>query len=136
MAKKAVLPKFADETAEANYPYIYKVMCNEDDGGTRVFLLKSVHSTEKNFKLNVKCAIKDWIDSNPEDFSEAVAELGMNDLKVQPGERGFKRAAKNATVTWEMVVKALPVEIALRHGFSGIVSTTIWVNDEYENISH
>ena len=136
MTKKVVLPKNADETVEANYPYIYKVECDTDSDGVRVFLFKSVHSTEKTFKSNVKCAIKDWIDSNSEDFAEAVVDLGMNDLEVQPGEHGFKRAAKNATVTWEMVAKALPEKIALRHGFSVIVHTTIWVNDEYENIKH
>ena len=134
MTKKVVLPKFADETVDANYPYIYKVECECDDC-VRVFLFKSVHSTEKNFKNNVTCAIKDWIASNPEDFAVAVADMGLDDLEVQPGERGFKRAAKNATVTWEMV-KALPDEIALRHGFSAIEFTTIWVDDEYENISH
>ncbi len=135
MTKKVVLPKIADETVEANYPYIYKVECDSDEG-VRVFLFKSVHSTEKKFKSNVKYAIKDWIDSNSEDFAKTVADLGMDDLEVQPGEHGFKRAAKNATVTWEMVAKALPEKIALRHGFSAIVSTTIWVNDEYENIKH
>jgi hypothetical protein len=134
MTKKVALPKIASKTAETNYPYIYKVECDGDDG-VRVFLFKSVHRTENNFKVNVKRAIKDWIDCNPEDFAEAVADLGMNDLDVQPGERGFKSAAKKATVTWEMVVKAMPVEVALRHGFTGIISTTIWVDDEYENIA-
>ena len=132
MAKKVILPKFASETAETNFPYIYKVKC-----GDRVYLFKSVHNTEKNFRLNVKRAIKDWINSNPESFAEAEADLVMHDLGVpNPGERGFKSAAKKAPVTWEMVAGAMPSETALRHGFDTIISTTIWVDDEYEDIAH
>ena len=135
MTKKVVLPKFADETAETNFPYIYKVECDGDDG-VRVFVFKAVHSTEKIFKYNVKSAIKDWIDSNLEDFAAAVADVGMNDLAIQPGEPGFKSAAKKSAVTWEMVVKSMPDKIALRHGFTSVITTTIWVSDEYENIPH
>lgn len=116
--------------------HFYRVDLSGDDGSNFVATFRSVHADEEKFKKAVASAVADWIKEDPSGFdtSECDKGLGAIDHDLEPGTKAFAKAARKATVTWEMVEKDLPDRIARRHGFLAIVTTNIGA-DEYDGPS-
>ena len=108
---------------ENDFPFMGKITIEQECSDYReepnrlTYLFKTEAKDWKAFKKQVKYAVQDWKTSDPDSFARSVADTGLNDLEVQPGEKGYIKASSKVDVTWKMVCIDLPDEIARRHGF-------------------
>lgn len=121
----------------ARLSHFYRVDISGDDGSNFVATFRSVHADEDGFKKAVSEAVADWIAEDPEGFATSECDRGLNgiDSSLEPGTKAFAKAARKATVTWEMVEKDMPDSIARRHGFLAILTTNLDAN-EYDDVAH
>lgn len=90
------------------------------------------YKTDATFKKAVRSAVKAWISEEPESYATSVAENGMDDLTVHPGEKGFKTAANALGANWKMVFYDMPRYISLRHGFLAMCYDISIITNEYD----
>lgn len=90
------------------------------------------YKTDAAFQKAVRSAVKAWISDEPETYAKSVAENGMDDLEVEPGEKGFKTAANKLGANWKMVFYDMPLSVGLRHGFLAMRHDISITADEYD----
>lgn len=117
--------------------HFYRVDISGDDGSNFVATFRSVHGEAEEFKKAVSSAVADWIAEDPEGFATSECDRGMSgiDSSLEPGSKAFAKAARKATVTWEMVEKDMPESIARRHGFLAVATTNLDAG-EYDDVAH
>ena len=105
-----------------------------DEANRDVLPFHTKYKTDAAFKKAVRSAIKAWISEEPDSYATSVADNGMDDLEVQPGERGFKTAANALGANWKMVFYDMPRPISLRHGFLAMCHNVSIAADEYDKV--
>ena len=103
-----------------------------DESNRNVLPFHTKYKTDTAFKKAVHSAVKEWISNEPDSYATSVADNGMDDLEVQPGERGFKTSANALGANWKMVFYDMPRFISLRHGFLAMCHDISISADEYD----
>ena len=118
-----IFVKLAIDTTEIDEPNMGSVQFYSDE------------PNEKKFRQKVRDAIKEWIETDPDDYLASEADTGNASLdNVDPSDKDFKEQALEAGATWDMVYSDLPDEIALKHGFFAMPFHTTFDDNESDKV--
>lgn len=90
---------------------------------------------EEKFRQKVRDAVKEWIETDPDDYLASEHDTGSASLdNVDPSDDDFKEQALETGATWDMVYADLPNDIALKHGFVAMPFHTTIDDNEYDKV--
>ena len=91
--------------------------------------------TEEKFRQKVRDAVKEWIETYPDDYLASEHDTGTASLdNADPSDKDFNERALETGATWDMVYSDLPDVIALKHGFFAMPFHTTFDESEYGKI--
>lgn len=118
-----IFVKLAIDTTDIDEPNMGSVQFYSDE------------PNEEKFRQKVRDAIKEWIETFPDDYLASEHDTGKAYLdNVDPSDKNFKELALEAGATWDMVYSDLPDVIALRHGFFAMPFHTTFDDNEHDKI--